>query len=132
MALENPNRFYGAMKHFTQSITAPVYDGETPANNIVYGNPFELPKKSEIAFGTIFSATSSGTVKVKLELAQSNDQTTFGVPVDVSAISSDWNGVGLLIKNITPDVTIYARLKVTVLDGHNAEATISATFNFVE
>jgi hypothetical protein len=132
MAILNEKMFYGSLQQLTDSITAPVYDGDTPANNIIYGGILELPKVAEIAFGMIFKATSTGTVKVKLELEQSNDQTTFDVPVDVAAISADWNGTGLLIKNVTPDVTQYARVKLTVLSGHNAEAAIDVTYNFVK
>lgn len=131
MSVLNENMFMGRLEIIEDSVTVAAYDEETPTAS-VSSNEILLPKDDDMAFGIILAATSSGTVAVKIELEQSNDGTNWGVPADVSAMSSSWDGVGLFIKNITPDVAKYARLKFTAQATHDASATISINFNLVD
>lgn len=131
MAILNQGRVFGKLDVNTSITKVPAYDSEN-VSAYVTSDIIELPKVAEIAFGLILSATGEGTKSVKIELEQSNDGTNFAVPVDVAAISTDWNGVGLFIKNVTPDVTKYARLKYTPLATHSAVLNVTASFNIVQ
>jgi len=131
MSVLNEGRVYGKLNSLESITTVPAYGTEGQAS--VYSDSIILPHTPEMSIGMTFSAVGSGTKSVKIEVEQSNDNTTFGVPTDIAAISSDWNGLGLLIKNITPDVTKYLRIKYTPLaTPHDADLVVTANFNIFQ
>ena len=97
----------------------------------VYTDYVRLPSSSTIEMSVIITATSAGTIACKIELEQSNDGTNWSVPADVSALESSWNGAGQLIRDVDPDLTRYARLKLSGLATHSADATFNITINLV-